>query len=223
MGDRKAMKTSAATTRDIGLSPPVRREAPDRDELLRAAAALATIDGLDRLSAASLADYLKIPASEIERQFSSREELEMAAIETAVLMFKQDVLWPATRAKPGLARLRVLCNAFLDHVRKPTFPGGCFFASVATELDTRPGKPRDRVLSVHRSWMRYIELCLREAKKLREVDAAADVEQLAFEIDAMLALGNVGFVFYGDARWVDQAQVGVEHVIERARARVSKS
>ena len=195
---------------------------PDRDGMLRAAAALATVNGVCRLTAAGLAEYLKIPIEQVTHEFPTRDELESAAIETAVRMFKQDVLWPATRSRPGLERLRTLCKAFLDHVRKPTFPGGCFFASAASELDTRPGKMRDRVLSVHRSWMRYIELCLREARKHGETDPGADIEQLAFEIDAMLALGNAGFVLYGDLRWVDHAQAGVERVIERAGAR-SKS
>lgn len=192
---------------------------PDRDELLRAAAALATVHGITRLTPAGLSEYLKTPLEQVTREFPSCEELESAAIETAVRMFKQDVLWPATRSRPGLERLRTLCTAFLEHVRKPTFPGGCFFASAASELDTRPGRLRDRVLSVHRSWMRYIELCLREARKRGETDPRADIEQLAFEIDAMLALGNAGFVLYGDLRWVDHAQAGIERVIERARAR----
>ena len=52
---------------------------------------------------------------------------------------------PAEQAATPLERLRVLCEAFLSHVERRVFPGGCFFASAAAEFDTHPGAVRERI------------------------------------------------------------------------------
>lgn len=184
-------------------------------EWLSAAAALATVVGVQQLSRARLADHLQVPIEQINTHFDNDEVLQMAAIEDAVRAFKQDILWPANSVPPGLARLRAVCSNFLEHVRRPAYPGGCFFASAASELDTCPGHAQQRVRSVHHSWMRYLELCVREAQRAGEIRPDEDYRQVAFEIDALLALGNVGFVLYGDHTWVQRAEQGIERLVAR--------
>src|SRR5215472_8042390 len=105
--------------------------------------------------------------------FKSKEELELATIETAAAIFDSEVIQPVTRAPAGIARLKSLANSFLSHLERRVFPGGCFFAAVAAELDTRPGSARDRVVEVLNSWLSLLRQCILDAQSLGEIDPRA--------------------------------------------------
>src|SRR5262249_19527580 len=119
-----------------------------RDTILRTAATLATTRGLDGLSIGDLAAEVGMSKSGLYAHFKSKEELELATIETAAAIFDHEVCQPVTQAPAGTARLRALVNSFLSYLERRVFPGGCFFAAVAMELDARPGPMRDRVVEV---------------------------------------------------------------------------
>src|SRR3954454_24352763 len=123
-----------------------------RATILLTAAKLATTRGLDGLSIGELAAEVGMSKSGLYAHFKSKEELELATIETAAAIFNSEVLQPAARAAAGTERLGALVAAFLSHLARRVFPGGCFFASVASELDTRPGPARDRVAQVLDKW-----------------------------------------------------------------------
>src|SRR5262249_30599826 len=114
-----------------------------RTTILLAAAKLATTKGLDGLSIGDLAAVVGMRNSGLYAHFKTKEELELATIVTAAAIFDREVLQPVTRAPAGIARLKSLANSFLSHLERRVFPGGCFFAAVAAELDTRPGSARD--------------------------------------------------------------------------------
>ena len=104
----------------------------------------------------------------------------------------------AAPRRPGYERLRQLAENFLRHVEDDVFPGGCFFASVAAELDTRPGPVRDRAIEVVVEWTALLEAAVREAQAEGAIDASEDPEQLVFELDAYLLLANAQFVISRD-------------------------
>src|SRR5262245_56438393 len=186
-----------------------------RQAILRAAAQLATTRGLGGLSIGALAEHTGMSKSGLFAHFGSKEELELATIETAVEIFSSDVLRPAMGAAPGLARLFALAEAFLSHLERRVFPGGCFFASVAAELDTRPGRARDRVLEVIRSWLSQLHQSVEDARQLGEVNPDVDVDQTVFEVQAMLIAANFQFVMTNDPSLLRKARRGVQDVLER--------
>lgn len=147
--------------------------------------------------------------------FKDKEELELATIETAVVIFDQEVLQPAARAQGGTKRLRAAADAYLSHLERRVFPGGCFFASVAAELDTRPGLARDRVFEVIDRWLSLLKQCLIEGQEFGEIDSKAEVDQAVFEIEAMLLAANFFFVMSNDLVHLSQARRGVENVLTR--------
>ena len=58
-----------------------------RESILAAAAALATTEGLDRLSIGGLADHIGISKSGLFAHFRSKEALQLATIESASAIF----------------------------------------------------------------------------------------------------------------------------------------
>jgi AcrR family transcriptional regulator len=165
-----------------------------RRAILATAARLASSHGIDRLSIGDLADEVGMSKSGLYAHFGSKEELQLATIETARSLFFELVVEPAEHAPTGLARLRRLTHGFLDYVEGGVYPGGCFFASVGAELDTRPGRVRDLAISVSDSWIDLLADAIREAKAERAINALEDPEQLAFDLNAYLLLANAQFV-----------------------------
>jgi AcrR family transcriptional regulator len=186
-----------------------------RRTILDAAARLATVEGIDGLSIGGLAKAIGMSKSGLYAHFGSKEELQLETIAAAQAVFDAEVVNPALEAGEGLTRVEALCERFLSHVERGVFPGGCFFASVTAELDTRPGPARDRIAAIQSSWAELISSGLREAQARRELDQDAGIEQLTFEINAMLAQANTVFVLYGDHAAFDLARHAIHDRLER--------
>ena len=119
-----------------------------RDTILRTAASLATVEGLEGLSIGNLAAHIGMSKSGLYAHFGSKEELQLATVDTAEEIFEAEVVAPTEQIADPLERLLALCDSFLDHLERRVFPGGCFFASVAAEFDMHPGPVRDKVAAV---------------------------------------------------------------------------
>jgi AcrR family transcriptional regulator len=199
---------------------PRRRPAGERSRgaILDAAARLATVEGLDGLSIGRLAHEVGMSKSGLYAHFDSKLDLQLATIDAAQAVFDREVVEPSRTAEPGVARVLALADGFLSHVERGVFPGGCFFAAVAAEMNVRPGPVRDRIGLFVAGWMGAIETAIREAQAGGELDPAADPGQLAFETNALLVGANLAFPLFGDPRILDRARVGV-----RARLRAPGS
>jgi len=165
-----------------------------REAILDEAARLATVAGLDGLSIGRLADAVGMSKSGLYAHFRSKEELQLATIETATAFFFSRIVEPAQQAPDGLGRLRRLLDGFLDYVEGRVYPGGCFFASVAAEMDTRPGRVRDSAIRLSLQWIQLLADAIRDAQAEGSLHAGEDADQLAFELNAYLLLSNAQYV-----------------------------
>ncbi len=147
--------------------------------------------------------------------FKSKEDLELATIELAASIFDYEVVRPAQPAPAGSQKLRMLVDSYLTHIKRKVFPGGCFFAAVGMELDTRPGLARDKVVEVQHLWLSLLRQCFLDAKAIGEIDTGTDVEQAVFETQGMLLAANSLFVMSNDPMRLEQASKGVEHILAR--------
>jgi AcrR family transcriptional regulator len=190
-----------------------------RATILDAATKLATIEGLDGLSIGRLADEIGMSKSGLYAHFGSKEELQLAAIDTAVEIFDREVIGPAREPDTAFGRLEALCDLFLGYLEKPVFPGGCFFASAAAELDTHPGVVRERLVEVLGAWLALIERRVRKAQEAGELDPNEDAALLAFELDAFMKMGNSVALLHGGPTGLEQARRAIHARLERARAR----
>ena len=182
-----------------------------RAAILDEAARLATVEGLEGLSIGGLAAAAGMSKSGLYAHFGSKRELQLATIESARETFANEVLNPALTAPRGMKRLLAACDAFLSHVERRVFPGGCFFAVAAAELGTRSGPVHDSVAAQQRDWLTLLERLAREAQELGELGPGVDPAQLAFELNALLVAANTSFILQGDAE-----------AFRRARAAISK-
>jgi AcrR family transcriptional regulator len=186
-----------------------------RQTILRAAANLATVDGLEGISIGNLAAHIGMSKSGLYAHFGSKEELQLATVETAREILAAEVVEPTETIADPLERLRALLAHFLDYVERGVFQGGCFFASAEAEFGNRPGPVRDKIREAQQAWRRGLEELIRQAQAAGSLDVAEDPAQLAFELDSYLLMGNTGFVLHDDVAYLEQARVAIERRLGR--------
>jgi AcrR family transcriptional regulator len=186
--------------------------------ILDAAARLATLEGLEGLSFARVADEIGMSKSGLFSHFDSKQDLQLATIATAEAIYATEVIEPAMQLPEGRQRLEHLCERYLSYVKRGVFPGGCFFASTAAELDTRAGPIRDRVRAVLAGWDELLEANLRAAQRRGELAQDADIGQLIFEINAALHEANGHYLLFRDTAALDRAHTAIADCLARAQA-----
>jgi AcrR family transcriptional regulator len=177
-----------------------------RDAILREAVSLATVDGLEGLTIGHLAAALQMSKSGLYAHFGSKQDLQLATVDEAERMFEAEVIAPARAAAPGLDQLVALCDAFLDHLRHRTFPGGCFFAGAVLEMGTRPGPVKERIAAFQDSFAGLIYQFVEAALERDQLPPGEDAMQLTFEVSGMLLAANANFVLRDDPAVLDMAR-----------------
>ena len=185
--------------------------------ILDAAARLATVEGLDGLSIGRLAEHIGMSKSGLYAHFGSKEDLQLATVETAAAIFRDDVIHPTETVAEPLARLEALCEAFLSHIERRVFPGGCFFVSAAAEFDTHPGPVKEQVASFLGEWLATLDDLAARAQRDGDLDSAEEPAQLAFELDAYLLMANMAFLLHNDPRSLQRARAAFRNRLGRAR------
>jgi AcrR family transcriptional regulator len=190
-----------------------------RRTILDAAARLATVEGLEGLSIGRLAEHIGMSKSGLYAHFGSKEELQLATVDTAAQIFRDDVIRPTEGVQTPLARLEALCESFLSHLERRVFPGGCFFVSAAAEFDTHPGPVKEEVAGFLRDWLSTLESLAARAQEDGDIDAGEDAAQLAFELDAYLLMANMAYLLHSDPGTLTRARTAVHARLQRARTR----
>jgi AcrR family transcriptional regulator len=186
-----------------------------RAAVLRRAADIASIEGLDGLTLGRLAADLRVSKAGVFAHFGSKEELQLATIRAASERFVDEVVAPALDVPDGLDRLVALCDRFLSYSRRGVFPGGCFFFSVAAEYDAKPGRVRDEVAAARRGWLDTYASVIGAAQRRGELDPGADPAAVAFELDALGMAANLHARLCDDPAVYDQAR---EAMLARLRS-----
>jgi AcrR family transcriptional regulator len=188
-----------------------------RAAILERAVDIASLEGLEGLTIGRLADDLRMSKSGLFAHFGSKEELQLAALETAKERFIENVVRPAIKAERGYPRLIGFCRGWLDYVTEQVFPGGCFFAAASFEFDGRPGPVRDAVAQAMDDWMATLEKAVQMAQEAGHLDPDIEPAQLAFEMNSIFFGANFACQLRGDRKAVSRAWTALEQRLEGLR------
>jgi AcrR family transcriptional regulator len=177
-----------------------------RSAILRAAASLATVDGLEGLSIGNLAAAIGMSKSGLYAHFGSKQELQLATVQEAGRIFADEVVQPALAAPPGLAQLAAVCEAFFEHLRRRTFPGGCFFAGAALEMGTRPGPVKDAVAGFQAGFVDLLRGFAATAIEQNQLPPGENPDHLAFELNGICLAADANFVLHDNPAVLDLAR-----------------
>jgi AcrR family transcriptional regulator len=179
---------------------------PDRSTILRAAASLATADGLEGVSFGILALTMGMSRRELRAMFGSEQKLHLAIVEEAARIFTEEVVQPALAAPAGLAQLSTVCEAFFAHLERDAFPGGCLMTSVALELGPEGGPVREHVAEFRSRFAAVIRGFAAAALANDELAAGEDPDQLTVELNGIMLAADTNFVEHEDPAVLDLAR-----------------
>ena len=190
-------KTFSTTSRKTAAPATARKKAAPRrqprglrtrEAILARAADIASAQGLEGLTVGSLAEQLGMSKSGLFAHFGSKEELQLATVEKARLMFIEQVTRPAITARKGMPRLWKIIDLWLALVERKVLKGGCFFSAASFEFDSRRGVVRDRIAAIMHEWIGVITRAIYEAQRVGHVAPKVDPTRMAFEVHA-IAMG----------------------------------
>jgi AcrR family transcriptional regulator len=186
-----------------------------RHAILENAVHIASAEGLEGLTIGRLAQQLSMSKSGLFAHFGSKEDLQVATVETARAIFIREVIKPAFDSTQGLQRLWKLCDIWLGYVQSGVFRGGCFFAAAASEFDSRPGPVRDRIAEIMKEWLTTLRNAILEAQNAGQLKKDIDATQLAFEFNSLELGANWAYQLYGDLRAFKRAREAIRERLSR--------
>lgn len=177
-----------------------------RAAILEHAVDLASAEGLEGVTIGRLAAELEMSKSGLFAHFGSKQELQLAAIETAARRFATAVLDPALAAPEGALRLRAIADAYLAHLDRDAYSGGCFWAATSVEYDDRPGPVRDAIAAALDAWLAELE---RQAR----IAGAVEPARFAFELYALVMGANSRYRLSGDPAAFEYARQAIDRLL----------
>ncbi len=169
-----------------------------RQTVARAAARIATVDGLDSITVGGLASVTGVSKSGILTVFGTREAIQIAAVVEARRLYQEWVVMPAWDEPSGVRRLTALIDRWVVYTKADVFPGGCFISSTSVEYGHRDGPVAESVQRLKREWLDLLEAELKAAGSKHPADDA-------FRIDSYLCMGNTRWQLYGDEVEIERA------------------
>lgn len=188
-----------------------------RREIVRAAADLSTVEGLESLSLRRIAAEVGLSKPGVAAHFSSKEELQLAVVEAAAADYT-DPLAPALAAPAGVARLGALARAWLDHLDAVPYRGGCFFAASGHDFSGRPGAVRQAVAGQTRRFLQQLEEQAGLAQRLGELADGVEPRVLAFTLHALALEANLRRQLLDETDAFDLARRALTAALAEAKA-----
>lgn len=142
--------------------------------------------GLEALSIGGLAGEVGMSKSGLFAHFDSKEDLQLAVLQTAVDRFIAEVISPALKAPRGEPRVRALFEGWMDWEDAEYQPGGCVFLATANELDDRPGPLRDQLAASQRDWLEALATAARIAVEEGHFREDLDTRQFAYDLYSII-------------------------------------
>ena len=201
--------------------PQTAKGATTREAILASAYELAREEGLEGLSIGAVAASAGMSKSGVFAHFGSREQLQLALLESVAARFLEFIKTPAIHEPRGLPRLRKMAERWSEWGR--IHQRGCVLLSAAVEYDGRSGPLRERVLRQQADWRDQLRRAIKLAIDVGHLRTDTDGTQLAFEIYALM-LGlhhDAGLFGYEEARL--RADAGLERLFASYRPQTSEA
>ena len=118
--------------------------------------------------------------------FASKEELQVATLQSAAAHFTDEVVKKAFAAPRGLPRLKALFKAWIAWMNDAGHPGGCLFIAASAELDDKKGPARDTLVATEKDLLAMLSKAARLAVEEGHFVKTLDCDQFAYEAHAQI-------------------------------------
>jgi len=188
-----------------------------RDAIIRRAADIGSVEGLEGITIGRLAADLEMSKAGVIGHFGTKEELQLSTLAFAADLFREQVWDPSEDLRPGLERLLAICASWTRCAAEPFLSGGCFIAATTFEFDEREGRVHDELERVVGRWRKTLVREITQAIADGDLPAGLDPEQAAFSLEALAAGMNPARRLYGDSAAPDWSLTAMHAVLGVSR------
>ena len=181
--------------------------------MLKAAADLASVEGLDSVTIGRLADAVQMSKSGVIGQFRNKETLQLETVDTVFAEFRTRVWDSVKRFPPGLPRLLEACKAWVEYAVDPGFPGGCLMTQATYDYDGRDGAVHDLLAEGRDSWRDTLRADIETAVDAGDLPSTTDVESVVFALESLVAFITPARLLYGDADAGHRAEDSMRRIL----------
>jgi AcrR family transcriptional regulator len=185
-----------------------------RAAVLYDALQIASVEGLEGLTVARLAEVTGMSKSGLWGLFGSKQELQLRTLELGIEEFMEAVWWMVDGNEPGRERLQPLCDYWIAYNASRGLPGGCFLTTAAVEWDARPGPLHDRVERAMREWLALLAREIARAIEKHELPADLSPQDAAFELNAIASAASWGYRLSGETKVLERARRCMRRVLQ---------
>ncbi len=189
-----------------------------RNSVLRAAADLASVDGLDSVTIGRLANVVGMSKSGVIGQFRSKEALQLETVELVFADFRASVWEGVKRFPAGLPRLLAACEAWVEYAADPGYPGGCLLTQVTYDYDGRTGAVHERLVEGRQLWRDTLRADIERARASGDLPMDTDVGAVIFGLESLAAFVTPARLLHGDNQAADRALSGMRRILDVAQA-----
>ncbi|MBC7279528.1 TetR family transcriptional regulator [Nocardioides sp.] len=184
-----------------------------RRSVVKAAADLASIEGLDSVTIGRLAEIVQMSKSGVIGQFRTKEALQLETVELVFADFRTRVWDTVKRFPQGLPRLLAACDAWTEYAADPGYPGGCLMTQVTYDYDGRDGAVHERLLEGRNQWRATLRADLATAVEAGDLPEDTDVESVVFGLESLASFITPARLLHGDMRAAERAHQGMRRII----------
>jgi AcrR family transcriptional regulator len=184
-----------------------------REAIIDRAVDIASVEGLEGVTLGRLASELGMSKAGVIGHFGAKADLQVAALDAASQIFTDEVWAPAADKEPGLPRLLGICDAWVQHIARSPFAGGCFWTAASAEFDGRGGPVHEAVQARMRRWRKVLRKEIVTAIEAGELPPELDPDQTVFELEAVPMGLNQSLQLFGDKRAPARARKAMRRVL----------
>ena len=202
------------------LPPHLLRGQQTRDNVMMHAVHIATREGLEALTIGRVSESAGIAKASLLGHYGSKEQLQLATLDAGAQSFVESIVLPASQFPEGIVRLQGTVERWLVQISQAD--GGCLFASVAAEFDTRPGPVRTRIRELVGVWQATLAAQVVEAKRLKHMSAKIEPEQLVFALYGVELSLNLRVQLFEDRSALTRARHAMTTLLRDAATPLGK-
>ncbi|MFB7850505.1 MULTISPECIES: TetR/AcrR family transcriptional regulator [unclassified Streptomyces] len=184
-----------------------------RRSVLRAAAEIASSEGLDSVTIGRLADRLGMSKAGVIGQFRSKEKLQLETVDLVLEDVRTRVWQPVRHLDAGLPRLLAVCASWVRYAADPGYSGGCLLTQVTYDYDGRTGAVHDRIAEGRARWRDTLRHDIDTAVAAGDLPSGTDAPQVVYGLESLTAGITPARLLHGDSRAEEWALRGMHAVL----------
>ena len=194
-----------------------------KNKILKKAAGLASVCGLEDMSIGELAKATGLSKSGLFAHFNSKENLQTQVIQWVARRFSEQVMQPAFKEPRGIPRIRAIFENWKSWIEGDSFPGGCVMIASSTEFDDRPGAVRNEVVKMMNELLQSLARTARIAIEEGHFKADSDPRQFAFEFESLLHGYHLLHRLLKDPAAKERSDIALQRLLDAYKVVLPKS